>query len=395
MVTRQATRSWKLLLLAALAILFGWNLHQLYMLTGQLSSDISVLLGQSAFLSLLLCGLVFLSYIWLIRTPVESIEQARQMGPYQLESLIGQGGMGRVYRASHALLRRPTAVKVLAASRENQVAIERFEREVRLTSRLTHPNTIAIYDYGRTTDDRFYYAMEYIPGITLAECVSQDGAQSVARGVFVMSQICSALAEAHSVGLIHRDIKPGNIMLCERGGKSDVVKVLDFGLVWRIGQGEEVGSGSQRGTPLYLTPEAIQEPASQDARSDVYQLGALMYFFLTGSHLFSGDSLESLRHAHLHTPPELPARRLGHAVNADYEALIMRCVNKDPMQRPADACELLTELEAFNVHGQWGQAQARLWWQEWLQQHEDLVLQRYNSDTNTQQLLTLEYPASA
>jgi serine/threonine-protein kinase len=309
------------------------------------------------------------------------------MGPYRLEVLIGQGGMGRVYRARHALLRRPTAIKVLAANPENLQAVERFEREVRLTSRLTHPNTIAIYDYGRTADNRFYYAMEYIQGITLGQCVEEAGAQSEARTVFVMSQVCSALAEAHTAGLIHRDIKPGNIMLCERGGKSDFVKVLDFGLVWRLGLEKDNPAESMRGTPRYMTPEAIRDPASQDARSDVYQLGVLMYFFLTGTDLFSGDSIESLCAAHLHSAPERPSVRLGQAVSPEFEALVMSCLEKDAAKRPADACELLAHLETFDVHGQWGQEQARRWWQQWMSQHEELLLQRYSPCPETEELL--------
>ncbi len=379
--------NWRRLWVPVLAVVVGWFSHHFYRLISLQQVDGLVAACLISLLILMFIGLGLLSYLYLIREPRDDSGQPEQMGPYRLEILIGQGGMGRVYRARHALLRRPTAVKVLAANPENLQAVERFEREVRLTSRLTHPNTIAIYDYGRTADNRFYYAMEYIQGITLGQCVAEAGAQSEARTVFVMSQVCSALAEAHTAGLIHRDIKPGNIMLCERGGKSDFVKVLDFGLVWRFGLEKDNPAGSMHGTPRYMTPEAIRDPASQDARSDVYQLGALMYFFLTGSNLFPGDSVEGLCEAHLHSVPELPSVRLGHALNPEFEALLMSCLEKDAAKRPADACELLAHLEAFNVHGQWGQEQARHWWRQWMAQHEEMLLQRYSHCSETEELL--------
>jgi eukaryotic-like serine/threonine-protein kinase len=156
---------------------------------------------------------------------------AAQLGQYTLVEKIGEGGMGAVYRARHALLQRPTAIKLLLPERTNELDLARFEREVQLTSQLTHPNTIAIYDFGRTPDKVFYYAMEYIDGISLEQLVDEDGPQPPARVIHMLVQACGALAEAHGVGLIHRDVKPANLLLCARGGAHDVIKVVDFGLI--------------------------------------------------------------------------------------------------------------------------------------------------------------------
>ncbi len=375
----EKNRVWRCLLILLLACLLGWFAHQVYIYATQDLAETDLLIPLIGALCMLAILLAVITYQWWFRPGEDELYTDRRLGPYHLECLIAHGGMGRVYRARHDLLRRPTAVKVLAASADNQQAIAHFEREVRLTSRLTHPNTIAIYDYGHTPDHRFYYAMEYIPGLTLEACVSEYGGQSEARTIFIMSQVCSALAEAHQAGIIHRDIKPGNVMICERGGKSDVVKVLDFGLVWRIGSERTLKSSEQRGTPLFMSPEALQNPDSQDARSDIYQLGLLMYYFLTGSPAFSADSLQALQAAHLHQPAEPPSKRAGRFITPNFEALILRCLEKDPELRPRDAVELMAELECFNVHGLWGQEQARRWWQTCLANHEDLLLQRYSA----------------
>jgi serine/threonine protein kinase len=231
--------------------------------------------------------------------------EARQLGQYKLEKKIGEGGMGTVYRAKHALLRRPTAVKLLLPEKATPHAVKRFEREVRHTAKLTNPNTVAIFDYGRTPDGIFYYAMEYLPGVTISQLVEQEGGLPQARVLHILKQICASLAEAHAHGLIHRDIKPSNVILGERGGYFDFVKVLDFGLVREVQQRDTLqltAVDSLTGTPLYVSPEAIENPTEVDARTDLYALGAVAYYMLVGDHVFTGSTVLEVCGHHLNTP---------------------------------------------------------------------------------------------
>ena len=299
-----------------------------------------------------------------LRTEVAAI---RRLGQYTLEEELGRGAMGIVVRARHALLRRPTAIKLLAPSRNSDADLRRFEREVQLTASLTHPNTVAIYDFGRAPDGAFYYAMELIEGPSLEELVRAHGPQPGWRVVHILRQVCGALAEAHEVGLIHRDVKPANVMLCVRGGQPDAVKVLDFGLVRAVGgDGGDSGGASAIdvavGTPLYMSPEAIESPALVDARSDLYALGATAYFLTTGTPVFSGKTTVAICSRHLGEAPEPPSRRLGRAVNADMEAVILRCLEKDPAARPAGAAELEALLAACDVGEPWSRDKVKAWW---------------------------------
>ncbi|MEM9195971.1 MAG: protein kinase, partial [Myxococcota bacterium] len=208
-----------------------------------------------------------------------AVSQAVRLGQYSLEEKIGEGGMGQVFRASHAMLQRPTAVKLLANATENEA--RRFEREVQLTAQLSHPNTVVVFDYGRTTNGIFYYAMEYLDGWNLEQLVHEWGPQPPSRVIHVLQQVCSALQEAHAAGLIHRDIKPANIILCERGGREDVAKILDFGLVKELtapNVGDGTGQNTLLGTPLYMAPEAIRGAATADHRADLYAVAAVGYF---------------------------------------------------------------------------------------------------------------------
>jgi hypothetical protein len=293
----------------------------------------------------------------------EKAIEARQLGQYTLEAKIGEGGMGEIYRARHAMLRRPTAIKVMMGD-GSEAALRRFEKEVQLTARLTHPNTISIYDYGRTPDGRFYYAMELLDGMTLEELVARTGPQPAARVIHILLQVCGALREAHGVGLIHRDIKPANVYLCARGGSRDVVKVLDFGLVREFrSDGSVTGSNLDIlvGTPLYLSPEAILTPAQLDARADIYALGALAYVLLTGAPPFAGRTLVELCGHHLHSVPEPPSTR-GIAVAADLEQAVLACLAKDPAARPQSAQVLAERLRACRDAGRWSEADAEGWW---------------------------------
>jgi hypothetical protein len=294
----------------------------------------------------------------------EEVREARQLGQYTLEEKIGEGGMGTVYRARHAMLRRPTAVKLLLAAQAGGDRLERFEREVQLTSRLTHANTVAIFDYGRTADGVFYYAMEYLEGANLDDLVRADGAQPAGRVVHVLRQVAGSLVEAHAVGLIHRDIKPANVILLpEYGAAADVAKVVDFGLVKEIDGRADITHADQiAGTPLYLSPEAVRSPELVDARSDLYSLGAVGYFLVTGMPVFPGRNAVEICGHHLHTTPEPPASRLGRPLSPTLSALLLACLEKDPSRRPASARELIARLHACDDVPAWTEEDARAWW---------------------------------
>jgi eukaryotic-like serine/threonine-protein kinase len=294
------------------------------------------------------------------------VRRAMQLGQYTLEEKIGEGGMGTVYRARHAMLRRPTAIKLLRQDKTSEEAILRFELEVQQTSRLTHPNTVAIYDFGRTPDGVFYYAMEYLDGASLEELVELDGPQPAARVIHLLAQACEALAEAHDAGLIHRDIKPANIVVCERGGVPDVVKVVDFGLVKDIAAPKAAGlslTTTITGTPMYLAPESITAPADVDGRTDLYALGCVGYFLMTGEPVFEGKTVVEVCGHHMHVAPMPPSERLGEAIDADLERVVLRCLEKAQDDRPQSAQALHDELMACNAAGHWSRASARAWWQ--------------------------------
>jgi serine/threonine-protein kinase len=294
------------------------------------------------------------------------IREARRLGQYTLESKLGEGGMGVVYRARHGMMRRPTAVKLLKQQHTAEADLKRFEREVQLTARLTHPHTITIFDYGRTPDGVFYYAMELLEGASLGRVVSVHGPLPESRVVSVLYHVAGALTEAHDVGLIHRDIKPANVMLCQQGGMLDFPKVVDFGLVKDL---EHAGAGLTRadvvaGTPLYLAPEAVNAPEKVGPPADLYSLGAVGYFALTGTNVFEGRTLVEVCSHHLHTPPEPPSTRLARPVDPELESLILSCLAKDPAQRPASAHEVRRRLERCAAFGQWTSDDARAWWRQ-------------------------------
>ena len=249
----------------------------------------------------------------------------------------------------------------------SETAVARFEREVQLTAQLSHPNTIAIYDYGHTEEGLFYYVMEFLEGMNLEDLVRDCGPLPPGRAVAILEQACGSLAEAHASGMIHRDIKPANIYLTNRGGLYDFVKVLDFGLAKDISGAAATNitaAASLTGTPLYLAPETIQNPESADARGDVYAIGAVGYFLLTGSTVFRAGSIMDILTAHLKETPEPPSQRLGGPLPQSLEQLIMRCLSKQPDLRPANAGALLEELLACGDVRAWTTAEARDWWQQ-------------------------------
>jgi serine/threonine-protein kinase len=296
-----------------------------------------------------------------------SVARARRLGQYTLGEKLGEGGMGVVYRAEHEMLRRPTAIKLLPPERAGEDNLKRFEREVQLTARLTNPHTISIYDFGRTPDGVFYYVMEYLDGVDLEDLVRESGPVEPGRAVRILRQACAALYEAHGIGLIHRDIKPANIILCERGGIPDIAKVLDFGLVRDITSTTDVRLTAENvihGTPQYLAPETIRNAATVDARSDLYALGAVAYFLLTGTPVFTGRSALELIHHHLQTEPEALSKRLGRPVPPKLEAVVLSCLAKDPDQRPESAKALADALKACDDVTPWDETVARAYWRE-------------------------------
>jgi hypothetical protein len=301
----------------------------------------------------------------------KAASDVRRLGQYTLEEKLGEGGMGVVYRASHAMLRRPTAIKLLLPDRAGKDALVRFEREVRRTAMLTHPNTVTVFDYGRTTDGVFYYAMELLEGASLDELVEVDGPQPEERVIHLLEQAAASLAEAHDAGLIHRDVKPGNILVVDRGGISDLVKVVDFGLVKDVGFKERDGAASDpaltkanaiTGTPLYIAPETVTAPETVDARTDLYALGAVGYWLLTGTHVFGGNSVLEVCAHHLHSVPDPPSTRLGAPVSSDLESVLLACLAKRPEDRPASAHVLRERLRACAAAGRWTNARAAQWW---------------------------------
>ncbi|MEZ4339353.1 MAG: serine/threonine-protein kinase [Sandaracinaceae bacterium] len=304
-----------------------------------------------------------------------AIRQARQAGAYRLVEKLGEGGMGEVWRAEHDMLARPAAVKIVRPAVLDQGsdddlrrALLRFEREAQATASLGSPNTVVLYDYGRTDEGAFYYAMELLEGLDLEVLVERFGPLPSERVVHVLLQACDSLGEAHAAGLVHRDIKPSNLVLCHKGQHDDVLKVLDFGLVaLRADEDREEGDpalsqpGTVLGTPAYLAPEAITGGAPLDARADLYALGAVAYWLLTGRRVFEAPSMVAVLAAHLHETPRPPAE-LRDDVDPALSDLVLSCLAKSPSARPASADALADELSALRLAEPWTSARAKAWW---------------------------------
>jgi serine/threonine-protein kinase len=330
---------------------------------------------QRAFLAVLVAAgsaLLFLlvAMVRIVRLRRER-DEAQRVGNYELIEEVGQGGMARVYRARHRLLKRPTAVKIIELAVANDEMLARFDREVRLASQLMHPNTVEVFDYGRTADGQPFYAMEFLDGLTLQQIVDAHGPMPPERTVHVLRGIAGSLSEAHAMGLVHRDIKPANVMLCRRGGEYDVVKVLDFGLV-KDTRSEPTRDLTRAlkvlGTPAYMAPERIEHAGSADLRSDLYALGAVGFFLLAGRQPFAADNDLALAYQVVHAhPPDLVA--LVPALGATPAALelarvVVACLAKDPAQRPQQATALIDLLDRLALQIPWAPAGARAWWDE-------------------------------
>lgn len=291
----------------------------------------------------------------------ESMVPGRQFGNYILERKLTESSMGAIFRAKHIMLRRQAAIKILRADKITKESIRQFEREVQLTSTLVHPNTISIYDFGRTSDDLFYYAMEYIDGLTLSEFVSREGPVPAGRVLYFLKQIFGSLAEAHLRGLVHRDIKPQNIMLSEGIGNIDHITVLDFGLVTETSSTEDKGI---RGTPTFMSPEAALCQDDIDHRSDLYSVAAVGYFLLTGRLMFDGGVSEVMKH-HIYTEPVLPSTHTANSIPQELEDVLMQCLQKNPEDRPANAKDVLRQLRTCQADSPWTDGQAEAWWENY------------------------------
>ncbi len=327
---------------------------------------LSALFGAAIFLSVALAIAVFGSHR--IQVLEAQAFEAQQLGQYRLGKRLGSGGMGEVYLAEHLLLRRPCAVKLIRPEQAGDpTTLQRFEREVQAMAALTHWNTVEVYDYGHADDGTFYYVMEYLPGQNLEHLVGLHGPMPPARAIHLLRQVCGALREAHGVGLLHRDIKPSNIIACERGGVYDVVKLLDFGLVQetRLGKPDDrlTQHGTIIGSPPYMSPEQAAGRGELDARSDIYSLGAVAYFLLTGQPPFVRETAMLMLMAHAYEPVHPPAA-LRPELPADLEAIVLRCLEKDPSRRFSDAHSVERALASCLDADQWSEEQAELWWHE-------------------------------
>jgi serine/threonine-protein kinase len=303
-----------------------------------------------------------------------AVAEARELGSYHLEEQLGHGGMGEVWRARHHLLARPAAVKLvhpelLGPRAEDDAAtiLGRFEREAQVTALMRSPHTIALYDFGIAADGTFYYVMELLDGLDLESLVRQHGPVPAGRAVQLLLQACDSLAEAHESDLIHRDIKPANLYVCRYGRHVDFVKVLDFGLV----KPRHTDADSQLtrehmvgGTPAFMAPEQVLGDRPVDQRTDLYALGCVGYWLLTGALVFAGaTAMETMLH-HAKTPPVPPSERTELGLPADVEAIIMECLRKDPGERPQSADVLAQMLAATSAASNWTPELAQRWWEQ-------------------------------
>ncbi|MGD8328220.1 MAG: serine/threonine-protein kinase [Acidobacteriota bacterium] len=300
------------------------------------------------------------------------IKQAREMGSYRLVELLGRGGMGEVWRAEHRMLARPAAIKLIRSESlqpgAGAAAVRRrFEREAAATAMLRSPHTVQLYDFGVADDGRFYYVMELLDGLDLETFVARFGPTPPARAVAWLLQACASLDEAHGRGLVHRDVKPANIYTCRLGGEVDWIKVLDFGLVKRAAIGEDAtrltAEGVTAGTPGYMAPEMAGGISDVDHRADIYALGCVAFWLLTGTQVFEGDNPVRIIVDHVRTPPVPPSQRCELPIVAELDETILWCLEKDPEDRPQSAAALADRLAGIVLQPGWSAAEARSWWQ--------------------------------
>jgi serine/threonine-protein kinase len=305
----------------------------------------------------------------------EQVSEARQLGSYHLESLLGKGGMGEVWKATHRMLARPAAVKLIRSEALGTDdpegitrALKRFEREAQSTATLRSPHTIELYDFGISQGGTFYYVMELLDGVDLQSLVARHGHQPPGRVVRILRQACHSLAEAHEAGMVHRDVKPANIFLCRYGADDDFTKVLDFGIVKHRSFGDEkeaqlTAAGAFTGTPAYMPPEMVLGDGTVDGRADLYALGCIGYWLLTGEMVFTGINPMAVMAAHAHQDPVPPSDRTDQPIPDGLQTVIMQCLAKEPSRRPQDARVLAQRLAALALEQEWTDEDARAWWE--------------------------------
>ena len=302
------------------------------------------------------------------------VTRARELGSYRLESRLGAGGMGEVWKASHRLLARPAAIKLIRASTSRNIAgssddvQRRFEREAQVIAQLRSPHTVTLFDFGIADDGSFYYVMELLDGLDADALIKRAGPIPAERVVHILRQMCHSLSEAEARGLVHRDIKPANVFLCRYGEDYDFVKVLDFGLAKFVdGPSSETQPAMTavnmiQGTPAFIAPEQAMGGVEVDGRADIYSTGCVAYWLLTGQLVFAADTTMKTLLAHAHTPPDPPSSRTSIRIPPDLDELVMSCLAKDRERRPSSAGDLLQRLDAIALAQPWSDARAREWW---------------------------------
>ncbi len=303
------------------------------------------------------------------------LRRIQELGAYHLERKLDHGGMGEIWRARHRLLARPVAVKLIRpellgvkAAGEAAALVKRFRREAEATAALHSPHTVALHDFGMTSEGVFYYVMELLDGLDLDTLVRRFGPLPPERAIHLLEQACDSLADAHAAGLIHRDVKPANLVACRSGLKYDFVKVLDFGLVkttWELGGDPRLTSeGRIAGTPAYIAPEVALGGLPLDGRVDLYGLGCVAYWLLTGEKVFTGATPMEVVLNHVKAVPVPPSERVGRALPPDLERLVLSCLAKEPRDRPASAQWLGDRLAECRTEGRWTNEDAREWWEQ-------------------------------
>ena len=364
--TRRASVMISLIVLAPIGMIVAmYRIHPEF--AGMLNSNPLAMEKLSGFvLLMILSGVAGVLGVDSIGSLRKEAYEARQLGRYRLKEKIGAGGMGEVYLAEHYLLKRPCVIKLIRPDRAgDEKALKRFQREVQATAKLTHWNTVEIFDFGHTDEGTFYYVMEYLPGMSLAELVKQHGPLPPERAIHLLVQTCAALGEAHGVGLIHRDIKPGNIFAARRGGIYDVAKLLDFGLVKPIMDDQPLdltAEGTITGSPLFMSPEQATGDSSADARSDIYALGAVAYYLVTGRPPFTADKTIKIIIAHAKEPVVAPSKYQPD-VPADLERVILRCLEKRPSDRFQNVDQVAHALGECESAGRWSAGRSTQWWE--------------------------------